>query len=46
MRIGELVNLEWDDIDFVRRTITIRPKDFWKPNGNEVQKAANRAGNS
>ena len=35
MRIGELVNLEWDDADFVRRTITIRPKDFWKPKGNE-----------
>ena len=35
MRIGELVNLEWDDVDFVRRTITIRPKDFWKPKGNE-----------
>jgi len=35
MRIGELVNLEWDDIDFVRRVIAIRPKSFWKPKGNE-----------
>jgi integrase len=35
MRIGELVNLEWDDVDFMRRAITIRPKEFWKPKGNE-----------
>ena len=35
MRIGELVNLEWDDVDFRRRVITIRPKAFWKPKGNE-----------
>lgn len=35
LRIGELVNLEWDDIDFMRRVITIRPKSFWKPKGNE-----------
>jgi len=35
MRIGELVNLEWDDVDFTRRAITIRPKAFWKPKGNE-----------
>jgi len=35
MRVGELVNLEWEDIDFVRRTIAVRPKAFWKPKGNE-----------
>jgi site-specific recombinase XerD len=35
MRIGELVNLEWDDVDLVRRTIAIRSKAFWKPKGNE-----------
>ena len=31
LRIGELVNLEWDDVDFENRRITVRPKDFWKP---------------
>lgn len=35
LRIGELVNLEWSDVDFVRRAITVRPKAFWKPKGNE-----------
>lgn len=33
MRIGELVNLEWMDIDFERRRIVIRPKQFWRPKG-------------
>lgn len=35
MRIGELVNLEWEDVDFEERKIMIRPKDFWKPKGKE-----------
>jgi integrase len=35
MRIGELVNLEWEDIEFERRRIIIRPKQFWKPKGKE-----------
>ena len=35
MRIGELVNLEWEDVDFENRRITIRSKDFWKPKGKE-----------
>lgn len=35
MRIGELVNLEWEDIDFERRRIIVRPKEFWKPKGME-----------
>jgi integrase/recombinase XerD len=35
MRIGELVNLEWDDVDFQNRRIAIRAKSFWKPKGNE-----------
>ena len=35
MRIGELVNLEWEDIDFEGRKILIRPKEYWKPKGME-----------
>jgi integrase len=35
MRIGELVNLEWDDIDFAMRKLRIRAKPFWKPKNNE-----------
>ena len=35
MRIGELTNLEWDDVDFEGRKIKIRNKDFWKPKGRE-----------
>jgi len=35
MRIGELVNLEWDDVDFETQRIVIRAKTFWKPKGNE-----------
>jgi site-specific recombinase XerD len=31
MRRGELINLEWNDIDFKRRKIIIRSKDKWKP---------------
>ena len=35
VRIGELVNLEWDDINLVRRIVVVRPKEFWKPKGME-----------
>lgn len=35
MRRAELVNLEWDDIDFARSVIKIRRKTFWKPKTNE-----------
>jgi len=35
MRIGELVNLEWDDVDFAAQKIVVRAKTFWKPKGNE-----------
>jgi integrase/recombinase XerD len=35
LRIGELVNLEWDDIDLIRRIVVVRPKEFWKPKGKE-----------
>ncbi|MFW6140781.1 MAG: tyrosine-type recombinase/integrase [Acidobacteriota bacterium] len=34
MRIGELANLEWKDLDLDSRKIMIRHKDFWKPKGN------------
>lgn len=34
LRVGELVNLEWDDIDFKSSRLRIRVKDFWKPKGN------------
>ena len=35
LRIGELVNLEWDDINLVRRIVVVRPKEFWRPKGKE-----------
>lgn len=31
MRKGELLNLEWNDVDFDRRKIKIRVKDDWTP---------------
>jgi len=35
MRKAELENLEWDDIDFKRRKIKIRRKEFWQPKTGE-----------
>jgi site-specific recombinase XerD len=35
MRKAELENLEWDDIDFRRKRIKIRRKDFWQPKTGE-----------
>lgn len=35
MRIGDLVNLEWVDIDFEVRKVIVSPKDYWKPEGME-----------
>jgi len=35
MRKAELENLEWTDIDFKRRKIRIRRKDFWQPKTGE-----------
>jgi len=35
MRKAELENLEWADIDFRRRKIKIRCKEFWKPKTGE-----------
>lgn len=33
MRITELVNLRWQDVDFERRLIHIRVQESWKPKG-------------
>jgi len=33
MRIGELVNLRWKDVDFEQRLIHIRVQESWKPKG-------------
>jgi site-specific recombinase XerD len=35
MRKAELENLEWADIDFKRKRIKIRGKDFWQPKTGE-----------
>jgi len=35
MRKGELVNLEWKDIDFKQQTIKIQRKAFWVPKTGE-----------
>lgn len=35
MRKAELENLEWSDVDFKRRKIKIRRKDFWQPKTGE-----------
>jgi site-specific recombinase XerD len=35
MRLQELMNLQWVDIDFVRRKIKIRVKDGWTPKTSE-----------
>lgn len=35
MRVGELVWLTWDDIDFVGAWIHIRPKDGWRPKSGD-----------
>lgn len=31
MRSGELVNLEWEDLNFAQGLIHIRNKEFWQP---------------
>ena len=33
MRIDELINVRWKDIDFVQRVINIRVQEEWKPKG-------------
>lgn len=35
MRRGELLNLDWDDIDFKRKKILIRRKGDWRPRTGE-----------
>lgn len=43
MRKAELENLEWDDIDFKRRKIKIRGKEFWQPKTGEREIPINQA---
>lgn len=42
LRAGEVMNLEWDDIDFDKRTIHIHAKEFWKPKGWRPNKPKER----
>ena len=37
LRRGEIVNLEWADIDLNKRLITIQPKDNWHPKDYECR---------
>jgi integrase len=37
MRLGELINLEWEDIDFERKLISIKVKDFWEPKNSRLR---------
>ena len=31
MRAAELAHLTWDDVDFSRNVLHVRPKDGWRP---------------
>lgn len=31
MRVGELIHLTWEDVDFARNVLHIRPKEGWRP---------------
>jgi len=42
MRKAELENLEWDDVDFKRKKIKIRRKEFWQPKTGEREIPINR----
>jgi site-specific recombinase XerD len=35
LRLGELINLQWLDIDFTRRKLIVRKKEFWTPKAGE-----------
>lgn len=35
LRLGELQNLEWTDIDFENKILYIKVKDFWKPKNSK-----------
>ncbi|MBU0984035.1 MAG: tyrosine-type recombinase/integrase [candidate division Zixibacteria bacterium] len=35
MRLGELINLQWSDVNFKRAKLHVRRKDFWIPKAGE-----------
>jgi len=35
IRLGELIHLQWKDLDFKRKKLLIRTKDFWAPKSGE-----------
>lgn len=37
LRRGEIVNLDWSDIDLDKRIITVQPKDNWQPKDYECR---------
>lgn len=37
LRRGEMVFLEWGDIDFTKKTLTVQPKPGWAPKTNECR---------
>ena len=37
LRAGELMNLQWQDVNFKNRTITIQAKDDWQPKNRKVR---------
>lgn len=43
MRKGELINLEWKDVDFKRKRIKVRRKEGWKPKTDDREIPMNEA---
>ena len=37
LRLGELLNLQWVDIDFSRKKLKVQYKEFWSPKSGERQ---------
>jgi len=35
LRLGELINLQWNDIDLKAKRLFVRKKDFWRPKSGE-----------